>query len=1128
MAAAPAAAASQASTGTLLLRQPTLSRDRLVFVYGGDLWIADRSGANPRQLTAHPASEFAPKFSPDGRWVAFSASYDGNTDVYVVPSEGGQPRRLTWHPAADVVSGWSADGQRVLFASPREVANNRSNQLFEVPLAGGFERRLMEAVAWEGAWSPDGRRLAYRPYNQAYAGASGWRQHRGGSTPPVWIIDPASNAVEKLPHENASDTAPAWAGDDVLFLSDRNDGAVNLFAWDTRAKSLRQLTHEKTWDIRSFAVEGRTVVYERGGQLVELDLASGATHALVVHIAAQSAQARPQWKDATRSITAARLSPTGKRVVLTARGDVFTVPVKDGSTRNLTASAGARESDALWSPDGERIAWLSDAGSPAASLRQVLVLRDQAALKPAQTWPLGSAYYSLLGWSPDGRRIVYQDNHLNLFAIAVADGRITKIATTPQRSGYTVAFSPDGRWLAYTIAEANLFSQVHLYDFESGRAARLGDGLSQTDNPAFGPDGLLYFTASVNTGPAQFGLDMSTQERPVRSGIYVAVLAADGKSPLLPKPGDEEPAKADDAKAAAGKDKQGDGKPASAARASGAVVVRTAGKDAGPTGAAGKAGGQGGKGAKDTRDAKGAKPVRVDFDGLQRRIVALPVAERNYDSLGVASDGALFFVERRQPGVSNDPPGGDDDNNGELYRFDPEKKEAKSLKQGIAGYSLSGDGKKLLLRFGKGRLEVGDAGEKPDAKPLELAGLRSFVDPREEWRQIFEETWWMEKEFFYDANLHGLDWAAVRERYRPLLAHVQRREDLNELLVEMIGELQVGHNRVGGGDTWQETPVGVGLLGADYELDHDRVRIRRIYRGDRWNPFLKAPLAAPGVGVREGDYLLAVNGRPLDARGNVHALFEGTVGKQVTLGIAADPAGKDLRNVTVEPVGNEVALRQWAWVERNRERVEQRGQGRIAYVYMPNTADAGFQYFNRLFFAQIDKDAVIVDDRRNGGGQAANYVLDVLRRPFLAGWKQREGLDFLTPAGAIYGPKLMLIDQDAGSGGDFMPFMFQRLGIGPLLGKRTWGGLIGISFNPPLIDGATLTVPFFRLYTPEGQWRIENEGVAPDIDVELEPDQVNRGIDTQLDRAIDEVLQRLKDYKPPRRTPPPVPTQLGR
>jgi tricorn protease len=1111
----PCISSQAAEDETRLLHQPAVSKDHLAFVYAGDIWISDRDGGHPVQLTSNPAAEFAPHFSPDGQWIAFSANYDNNTDVYVIPVAGGQARRLTWHPAPDIVTGWSPDGKRVLFVSNREVANSRSGQFYEVSVDGGNERKVMKAVAVEGAWSPDGKRLAYRPYIMAYAGSSGWRQHRGGDTPPIWILDPAGKTLEKIPHVNASDSNPLWVGANIAFISDRNEGSANLFLYDSATREVRQLTHESPWDVRSAAVYGDTLVYEVGGRLKSLDLGTGQIGSIPIHLSVQSNQARPQWKDAAEYITSASLSPTGKRVLITARGDVFSVPVKDGSIRNLTATSGVREADALWSEDGQRVAYLSDAGGA-----QALFIRDAVGLEKPIRHTLGSmGYFTLLGWSPDDRRIVFQDNHLRLYAIDLKSDAVTLIDTNPRRGDFNPAFSPDGQWIAYTIQGANYFTKIRLHHFADGQSADLADRFIQTDNPVFGGAGLLYFTASIDAGPSRASLDMSTQERPLRKGIFAAVLASDGKSPLAPKTGDEEPK--------GGKDKNADhggaNKPAGAntgddndSKDEDSEKAKQDGKHAGED-------------AKKAKEEEPPKPTRIDLKGLEERFVPIPVAERNYDNLIVASDGALFYLARQQPGATTEPPGPGADANGELFRYSFEDRAEKSLKAHLLDVSASSDGKKLLLSSGEGKLEVADADEKIKAKAVDLGGLRMYVDPRQEWHQIFEEAWRMEQQYFYDPNMHGLDWKAVRARYEPLLEYVQRREDLNELLVEMIGELQVGHNRISGGDVDHERPTGVGLLGADFKIENNQYRIARIYRGDRWNPFLVGPLAAAGVDAAEGDAILAVNGRALDGSVNLFALLAGTVDKQVSLTLSRDGTSKAARTVVVIPIASETGLRQWEWVQHNRDYVDRKSAGRVAYVYLPDTADGGFTFFNRMFFAESDKDALIVDDRRNSGGQAANYVLETLDRKYLSGWKDRDGLIFNTPAAAIYGPKVMLIDQDAGSGGDYFPYGFRHLGLGKLIGSRTWGGLIGISANPPLIDGGRLTVPFFRMFTPEGQWRVENEGVAPDMDVPLDPIAVNEDRDPQLDAAIAEVLEELKSAKPiPLKSAPPMPTQIGK
>jgi tricorn protease len=1083
----PADAADDA--GTRLLRQPSLSREHLAFVFGGDIWISDRDGRRPVRITAHPASEFAPHFSPDGRWIAFSAAYDNNTDVYVVSVEGGQPRRLTWHPAADLVTGWSPDSKRVLFTSNREIANSRSSQLFEVPLTGGYEKKVMKAVAVEGAWSPDGKRLAYRPYIMAYAGVSGWRQHRGGDTPPIWIIDPVSNQLEKIPHVNASDSNPMWIGGDVAFISDRNDGAANLYLYDARAHSLRQLTHETQWDVRNAAAFDHTIVYEAGGQLKSLDVASGQIQPISIHLELQSIQARPQWKDASKNLTSAHLSPTGKRVLITARGDIFSVPVKDGSVRNLTASSGVRESDGVWSKDGQRIAYLSDEGGT-----QALWVRDAIGLEKPIRHTLGNmGYFTLLGWSPEARRVVFQDNHLRLYAIDLVTDAVSLIDASPRRHPFQVEFSPDGQWIAYTLVGENYFTRVRLHSFAGAKSFDLADSFVQTDTPVFGGNDLLYFTASIDAGPTRVSLDMSTQERPLRMALYAAVLSADGHSPLPPKSGDEE-AKGSKNKDTDKSDKTGKQK----------------------------------KTDEDDKTDKPVKPTRIDLTGLSQRFVPIPVTERNYDRLVVGSDGALFYISRRQPGSSTEPPGPNKNADADLYRFNFEDREEKLLKSHLVDLSASADGKKLLLTMGEGKLEVADANEKLESKPVDLSGMRMLVDPRQEWRQIFDETWRMEQQYFYDPNMHGLTWAAIRARYEPLLQFVQRREDLNELLVEMIGEMQVGHNRIGGGDLYAATPVDVGLLGADFKVENNLYRIDKIYRGDRWNPFLVAPLATAGVDVAEGDAILAINGHPLDASVNIFSLLEGTAGKQVSVTVSRDGTQKGAHTAIVIPIPSEAALRQWTWVEANRDYVERKSDGKVAYVYLPDTADDGYTFFNRMFFAQVDRPGLIVDDRRNSGGQAANYVLEVLNRKYLSGWKDRDALIFNTPAAAIYGPKVMLIDQDAGSGGDYLPYGFRRLELGKLIGTRTWGGLIGISANPSLIDGGFLSVPFFRVFTPEGEWRVENEGVAPDVEVPLDPLAVNAGNDVQLDAAIAEVLRQLKSSPQiPLKSAPPMPTHVG-
>lgn len=1082
----PLAGSAQDQPPTLLLRQPSVSAQHLAFVYAGDLWIANRDGTSSRRLTSDPADERRPHFSPDGRLIAFTAEYGGNTDVYVVPAAGGTARRLTYHPGDDEVSGWSADGKRVAFSSAREVSSGRSGQLWEASLDGGLPQKVMEAPFFRGAWN--GNQLAYMAfgpaYNGLYGGTSGWRGYRGGTTPFIRILTPGTDRVARVPGERVNDIEPRWDGDALYFISDREDKVFNVFRYDPQSRQVRRLSNEDVWDVRSMDVHDGTIVYEAGGRLKELDAATGEARELPIRLVADLPQARPRWVNAGDDLESIGISASGKRALLTARGEVFTVPTKHGSTRNLTRSDGVRAYTAQWSPDGKRIAYVEDTGE-----QQRLVVTGQAGLAEPRRYPLGNNFYTLEDWGGDGSHIVYSDNHLGLHVLRLSDGRTRRIATQARRDQFHVDTSPDGKWIAFTLEQPNLLQDLILYEVASGKLTRVSDGMADVAEVAFSPDGkYLYFGASTNSGQTQVGLDLSSQERPRRLALYALVLAADGKSPLAPRTGDE-----------GADEEEQDGN---------------------------------GNGEEDDRNGDEDAPppkTRVDLEGIEQRVVALPVPARNYGDLVAAKDGDLFYVDQVQPGAVEAPDDAPPEAANRLMRFVFDEREEKKIADGITAVTLSHDGSFLLARTAGNELQTAEIKDEIKLEKLDTSGMRMRIDPRNEWAQIFRDAWRMERDFFYAANLHGLDWNAVWERYAPLLPHVGRREDLNDLMVQMIAELQVGHNRVGGGDVHEPAPEApVGLLGADLRIENGRYRIRTIYDGERWNPFLNAPLARPELGIREGDYILAVNGRELTADDNIFEALQGTADQQTHLTVSSRPAAAGARTVVVTPTDDETQLRLWNWVESNRRLVDEATGGRVGYVYLPNTAGAGYTFFNRMFFAQVDKEALIIDERSNGGGQAANYITDVLSRTYLAGWKDRDGLVFDTPGGAVYGPKVMLIDQDAGSGGDFLPYAFRQMNIGKLIGTRTWGGLIGIAANPGLIDGGTLVVPFFRFFTPDGRWAIENEGVAPDIEVDLDPVAYNRGTDVQLRRAIDEVLSQLENHEPVRRREaPPLPTQLG-
>ncbi|WP_165961079.1 S41 family peptidase [Qipengyuania sediminis] len=1086
---ATSALAAPAAAETRLLGDPALSDRQLAFTYAGDIWVAAPDGSNPRRITSHAADESDPIFSPDGSMIAFNANYDGNYDVFVMPASGGTPRRLTFHPGQDLAADFTPDGRAVLFATNAETGNGRSGELFTVPVTGGFPTKLSGIRSRGGAYDAATGRIAnltgFGGYNALWGGSSGWRGYRGGQQPQIEIVDLAKKTLAKVPGEGSNNFAPRWDGGQLYFLSDRDNKVINVFRADPAGGAPVKLTNETEWDVRRFAIRGGRIVYEAGGALKERAAGGGAARTLPITVTADLPAKQPQWKQVAAQIEDARLSPSAKRVAFTARGEVFTVPTDQGSTRNISASAAVRDYTGIWSKDGTRLAYVTDTGTG-----QELVIEDQTGTAAKRRVPLGPDFYRLLDWGGDGKTIVYSSNKLELRGFDTAANTSFRIATSARRNGDMGAvLSPAGRWLAYTTRGANFNAALYLYDLTTRRAFPVSGEFADIGSPAFSKDGkLLFFTASTNAGPGHVGLDMSSQQQPYRAGIYAVVLERAGTSPLAP-------------------------------------VLANEGDAAGSPDAEDEP-----EGEKKARTKSGAaSQPQVDPADLTRRMVPLPVAEGFHASLATGKDGALYFVTLVQPGVATAAPGAmPEQADAQLMRFDFEKRTATSLMRGVTGVETDAKGETLLLRKADDSFVTSKAGEKLDPKPVDTASLRVLVDPAAEWRQIFNDAWRMEKAYFYDANMHGLDRDAVRAKYEPLLVHVGRREDLNRLLAEMIGEMQVGHNRVGGGDIWKG-PGGAapGLLGADIRLEGGRYIIKRIYDGEQWNPFLAAPLAAPGVDVKAGDAIVAINGRELKPSDNIHEALLGTAGTQIAVTVQ-NGAGPRRTSVVV-PIPNDRQLRRWSWIEDNRRYVDRATGGRVAYVYMPDTADDGFTFFNRMFFAQTNKEALILDERSNGGGQAANYVIDVLRRPYLSGWKDREGLVFNTPGGAIHGPKAMLIDQDAGSGGDWLPYAFRQAGLGPLIGTRTWGGLIGISANPDLIDGGFLTVPNFRFFDTEGRWSVENEGVAPDMRVELDQMTLDAGRDTQLDAAIGHVMAELA--KTQRRDPnwhPPKPTELGK
>lgn len=1065
---------AQAET-PLLLRQPTVSRTHVVFVFADDLWSAERAGGEARRLTTDVGVERHPIFSPDGSLVAFTGDYDGNTDVFVVPAAGGVPKRLTYHPGADMVVGWAPDGKRVLFRSARYSYVPRFTRLFTVSVEGGFPSQLPLPIALEGAFSPDGTQIAYVPLPGAY---QVWKRYRGGMASPIWVANLSDSSIEKLPREDWNDFKPMWVGDTIYFLSDRN-GTVTLFEYGTKTKQVREVIRNRGLDIKWASAGPDVIVYEQFGSLHLYDLQSGRTRKLDIHVAGDLPSVRPRYVKVAEKIVSAGLSPTGKRAVFEARGEILTVPAEKGDIRNLNETAGVAERDPAWSPDGKWIAYFSD-----ASGEYQLHLQEQSGMGKARTIDLGTppSFFYQPVWSPDSKKIAYTDKRLNVWYLELETGKRVLVDTdtydSPFRSLDPV-WSPDSQWLAYTKQLRSHMRAVFVYSLKTGEKHQVTDGMSDARFAAFDKDGkYLYFTASTDVGPTTGWLDMSSVNRPVTRSVYLVVLGKDEPSPLAPESDEEqvkEAKKEEEKEAAEGEQAEKEKKPEEVT-------------------------------------------VQIDFENIDQRILALPIPARNYMGLLAGKAGTVYLVEG--PRIPQFGPGPQFT----VHKFDLKKRKTEKLLEGISAFVLSHDGEKMLYRKGKQWAIVATAKPpKPGEGALKLDKMEVRVDPRAEWRQMYHEVWRIERDFLYDPGAHGLDLQAAERKYEPYLESVGSRADLNYLFSEMLGNLVLGHTFVGGGDTPKVKKVPGGLLGADYVIENERYRFARVYYGENWNPELRAPLTQPGVNVKAGEYLLAVNGREVRGADNIYRFFENTAGKQVVLKVGPNPDGTEAREVTVVPVASETALRHRAWIDENRRKVEEMTDGRVGYVYLPNTSAAGYTNFNRYYFAQIGKQAVVVDERFNGGGLAADYIVDYMRRPLMSYWSTREGEDFTTPLGSIFGPKVMIINEFAGSGGDALPWYFRKAGVGKLVGKRTWGGLVGVYDYPQLIDGGSVTAPRLAFWNPDGTWDVENHGVAPDIEVEFDPKAWREGRDPQLEKAVEVVLEELQKNPPPVHRKPAYP-----
>jgi tricorn protease len=1069
---------------TRMMSQPAVSSSHIAFIYAEDLWVAAIDGSNPRRLTVDEGIESDPCFSPDGHLIAFSAQYDGNTDIYTIPVEGGLPSRLTWHPSADYARGFTPDGENVLFASQRLSFTSRYFQFFIVSLKGGYPTELNIPNGWYGSYSPDGQFMAYTPLTPAY---DQWKNYRGGRISTIWIYSFSDHSVVKIPQPKSgcNDSGPMWIENKIYFLSDRN-GEFNLFSYDVNAKIIKQLTNFSDYPILNASSCTGTIIYEQEGYLHIFETGNESSKKLKIGIAADLLELRPRFVKGNNYIRSADISPTGARVVFDYRGDIITLPAEKGDPRNITLTSSAHEKYPSWSPDGKSIAYFSDSSGEYA----LHIKSQDASGEPRIIKLTGTGFYAYSTWSPDSKKLTYVDNGRNLYIINLESNSIKRIDSDEiyvpgAFRNLMNDWSSDSKWISYTKVLETNFNVVYLYSLDQQKSFMVTDGLSDATDPVFDPDGkFLYFFASTDAGPVINWFDLSSQDMRMTNSIYLVTLQKDTTSPFA-KESDEEDLK---------EEKE--------------ATVSTGEKRPDRTGKRGTS-------TPEPEEGK-SELLIIDTDGLQDRIVNVPVMPGNYSNLGVAGSGEILYIIR--PTVRSE--------SSKLHKYVIKDRKDEEVME-LDGYKISADRKKMFYNKGE-TMGTTAAGKKPEpGKGILNAGAISVkIDPESEWPQIFDEAWRVNRDYFYDPGMHGTDWKAIKTKYEKFLPDLACRSDLNRLIQWMCSELSVGHHRVGGGERLN-TPqtIGGGLLGADFSLENNRYRLKKIYGGLNWNPDLKSPLTEPGLNVNEGEYILAVNGKDITADKNIHSYLENTDGKLIELTIGKNPDYTGSREIKVVPVGNENALRNRDWVEGNLKKVTEATNGKVAYVYVPNTSTAGHEYFKRYFFPQVNRKAIIVDERFNGGGLVADYYIDLLQRPLQSYWNMRYGRDIKTPTASIQGPKVMIIDETAGSGGDMLPWMFRKFKVGTLVGKRTWGGLVGTLGFPEFIDGGSVTAPNLAIWTKDG-FVVENVGVAPDIEVEQWPSDIINGKDPQLEKAIQIALEELAKNPPEEPVRPPYPVKV--
>ncbi|MDP4213000.1 MAG: PDZ domain-containing protein [Bacteroidota bacterium] len=1060
-----------------LFRYPDVSETQIVFSYANDLWLMPKEGGEAFKISSSPGMEIDPKFSPDGKSIAFTGNYDGNKDVYTLPVQGGVPRRVTEHGYPDRVVDWTPDGRSILFASNRESGKARFNQFYTIPASGGSASKLPLAYAEHGSYSPDGKQMAVTFRTQINRN---WKRYRGGWKADIYIFNFNTLSSEDISaKEAAGDELPMWSGHYIYFLSDRGtELRMNLWRYDMDKKVFEQLTHFSDYDVHFPSLGPQDIVFEAGGKLYLFQLDKQQIKEVKVSVATDEKSLKPKLISADKYIQHAFISPDGNRVVMEARGDLFSLPAENGFVKDLTQSSGVAERFPSWSPDGKSIAFWSDRSGE----YELYLSKADEPNSAKKLAAYGPGYRYNLFWSPDGHKLAFIDKALRIQIYDIVSGQTTEVDkalryTEENLENFSCSWSPDSRWLIYSRDLKNYHEAVFLYDFRDKSLRQVTTGFYTCSDPVFDPEGkYIYLLTTQSFSPYYSDIDNSFI---YANSVKVAAISLKKSTPsvLYPK-NDTVSIKSEKEDTAKEKTKNRKGDKTSAAPAGKADI----------------------------------KPVGIDPDGLESRLVILPVSAGSYSDLSVAKGKVLYL---------KNPNTGSGETQDTLKYYDIEKREEKTIMVNAGDYQLSADRQKILVHRDNAWAVIKPEENQKFEKPLHVSEMKMMVDPAAEWQQIFTDVWRLERDFFYDSTMHGVDWNLVKERYSKMLKGAMTREDVDFIIGEMIGELSSSHTYHGGGDLEKENSTSVGYLGVDWEADGNFYKIKRIIRGASWDAEVRSSLEQPGIRIKEGDYILAVNGVPLTTDHEPYAFFQDLSNKVVELTYNSSASWSGAKTEVVQTLRDEYRLRNLAWIEGNRKRVEEATQGEVGYIYVPSTGFDGQTDLIRQFNAQWDKKGLIIDERFNDGGQIPDRFIEMLNRTPLAFWATRDGLTWPSPPFAHFGPKVMLINGWSGSGGDAFPDYFRKKGLGPLIGARTWGGLIGISGAPALIDGGGVTVPTFRMLNPDGTWFKEGHGVDPDIEVREDLGLMAKGIDPQLERAITEIKDEVQKKSFTAPNPPP-------